>query len=413
MTEQTVKLKRVTAKNIKAIGEIDFSPEGKSWYILGKNGAGKSTVAALAKYLLTKQKPPQMLKNGEDAGKIELQLTTGETLRMVVTEDDSTVSLILPGGGKTSAAGLLKQLAGDGLTFDVNRFLMDTPEKKKKTILSLTGREAEAEALTKQLKTVFDLRTDANRAVKDQAARVRPDDAFSEAPTEPVEVGELSRKLMQNTEAANALMNLRLMAETATREAEKAKEEIENLRKLIAAKAEEVHHLETQIETAECVVLSDDEIQEITDKINNATRLNKMYEDAQRNREAIAVLEQLRVEAENADKEVEQAREKLLTLMKESDLPGGIEMTESGITLDGLPFDSEQISTSRRIIAGLEIAEKMIGPKGIRFLRLDATLLDEASERAVLDWATEKDLQLALEIVDRSGGDLTVKIIED
>lgn len=276
-----------------------------------------------------------------------------------------------------------------------------------------TGREAEADALSKKLAEVFSARTNANRAVKDQTARVLPDDAFQAAPAEPVEVAALNRQLMDNASKAAKLYDLKRQQEGIVSSVDRFLKEIEAAQAAILRLQNEAAELQTLVEDLEPEVLAPEQVDEITATIEDATRLNKLYEDFRRNEENKAVLEQLKKEAEKANTEVEEARQALLTLMKESDLPGGIEMTEEGVTLDGLPFDSEQISSSRRIIAGLEIAEKMIGEKSLRFLRLDATLLDEASEKAVLDWAESKDLQLALEVVDRTGGEIRVKIIED
>jgi hypothetical protein len=80
------------------------------------------------------------------------------------------------------------------------------------------------------------------------------------------------------------------------------------------------------------------------------------------------------------------------------------------LEIDGLPFESNQIATSRKMIAALEIAERMLGD--IRYLHFDASILDKQNAQKIIDWANERDLQLCLERALWDGGELSYEIIE-
>jgi hypothetical protein len=88
----------------------------------------------------------------------------------------------------------------------------------------------------------------------------------------------------------------------------------------------------------------------------------------------------------------------------------GLEITDDGLLLDGLPFNGDQINTARRIIAGLELQHQMSSE--MKIARFDGSLLDAHSLEAVEKWADEKDIQLFVEFVDRQGDDLKIEVIE-
>jgi hypothetical protein len=78
--------------------------------------------------------------------------------------------------------------------------------------------------------------------------------------------------------------------------------------------------------------------------------------------------------------------------------------------LDGLPFESNQINTARKIIAGLEIQFALMSD--VKIARFDGSLLDNKSIAEVENWAKEKGVQLFVELVDRDGDELKIEVQE-
>jgi len=151
------------------------------------------------------------------------------------------------------------------------------------------------------------------------------------------------------------------------------------------------------------------------------TAHEKALSEAIEHNKSIALYTQYKKDREEGEEnvnsviEVERKMEEIKAIKKEEllaiDIPvKGLTFEEEGLYLDGLPFESNQINTARRIIAGLEIQYQLLGT--VKISRIEGSLLDKKSLEEVIAWADSKDLQLFIEKVDMEGGELEVKIIE-
>jgi hypothetical protein len=84
---------------------------------------------------------------------------------------------------------------------------------------------------------------------------------------------------------------------------------------------------------------------------------------------------------------------------------------DGGLTLDGLPFEDSQIATSRKIIAGIQIAMSMLGE--IKYLHFDGAALDKASADHILKYAEDNGLQLCIERPIWEGGALKLEVYDE
>lgn len=82
-----------------------------------------------------------------------------------------------------------------------------------------------------------------------------------------------------------------------------------------------------------------------------------------------------------------------------------------GITIDGLPLDRNQISTSKLYCAALRIASMNLGE--VKTLYFDASFLDKNSLAEIEQWANENDLKLLIERPDFDGGEIKYELIEN
>ena len=89
----------------------------------------------------------------------------------------------------------------------------------------------------------------------------------------------------------------------------------------------------------------------------------------------------------------------------------GLKFDGESLTLDGQPFNSDQINTARRIIAGLEL--QYFKMKDVKIARFDGSLLDNQSLTHVKKWAEDKGIQLFVEFVERDGDKLKIEIDQE
>lgn len=87
--------------------------------------------------------------------------------------------------------------------------------------------------------------------------------------------------------------------------------------------------------------------------------------------------------------------------IENADIPiNGLEITEDGVLLKGVPFD--QISSAQKIKASLAIA--IAANPTLRVVRImDGSLLDSANMKIISDMAKEHDYQIWVERVDETG----------
>ncbi len=106
--------------------------------------------------------------------------------------------------------------------------------------------------------------------------------------------------------------------------------------------------------------------------------------------------------------EVEQAKKQAIA---EANLPvPGLTFDDNQLFLNGLPFERTQINTAQLIITGLKIQMALLGQ--VRIARFDGSLLDNSSLAEVETWAAANNLQLFVELVDRSGEALKIEVKE-
>jgi len=88
-----------------------------------------------------------------------------------------------------------------------------------------------------------------------------------------------------------------------------------------------------------------------------------------------------------------------------------IDVENDQLMLDGLPFESKQINTSRIMRAGFDMLMSM-NPQIRTFCVRDASLLDDETLQTVIDYANELGFQGFFEVVDRKQPVLSYEIHE-
>jgi recombinational DNA repair ATPase RecF len=392
-----MKVKRIEIRNFKAIQEADIDLNSSHLMIIGKNGVGKSTIGKLVQDLLTKNTPVKPLKEGEKQGYCQVELSDGSIIHYAFDEVGQKLNII----SKTeqgSLAQILKKLSGKGMSFDIDAFLQMAPKPRKEMLMQVAG--IDLTHLEARYNQAYQQRAEANMKLKTQQARIKP---YSEEL-----VGKEKVDLVKITNQYNEALAHNLQINTLTEKAGNLDAEISELKKKLALLEQE--RLDVQNYLNNNIPITSAAITDMQKQIGEAEGINAKIDEANRLSEEFSL-------AEKYEKEASQAHNLLLsievekeTILKNANLPAGICFTSEGLEIDGLPFESNQIATSRKMIAALEIAERMLGD--IRYLHFDASILDKQNAQKIIDWANERDLQLCLERALWDGGELSYEIIE-
>lgn len=396
-----IRLESTNYKRIKAV-QIVPDPDGGLVIVAGKNGHGKTSIldsisAALGG--VNAKTTPKPIRDGEERAEIVLE-TEDLIVTRKFTASGSTLTVKSHDGavypkGQAKLNDLLGKLSLDPLAFTQ----LDDRDQLA-TLLALVDLPFNLDKLAAERKEIFDRRTEANRTVKDLAARAaeyvsRP----AGQPDEEVSVKDLvtayreGQKLNEEIDRANnAVIGWqakvdRLTADLA--EAQKALDEASDYSAKAPAKVD-LEAIEARVDGAEA--------------INAAVRHHKAGEKV---RADLTIAQQEASELSDALAEIDRQKADGLAAAK---FPGGLPLgfDDTGVLLNGIPF--RQASGAEQLRASLALAIAL-NPK-LRVIRIaDGSLLDADNLALVEAVARENDFQVWIEVV--GDGDGRGIIIED
>ncbi|TPE44958.1 ATP-binding protein [Pontibacter mangrovi] len=400
-----MKVEHIEIKNFKAIEAESITTNGRNVYVVGSNGAGKSSfIDAVFKILTGKDLPGKLTRDGAPKGAVKLDLgelvveadfnAKKEKVQLTVSSPDGAVY-------KTPRT-MLDEKVGV-IDFDLNAFFALTPKKKVDFIKQISG--IDFSDLDERYKELFDERTFINRKVKELAA-ICDNSLVKSSAKEKIDLAAIQQKLEQ------AQVYNQKHAEVVTRQQQRVErysalqQQIEALQKEqseVAALCDQASAWLGQnqaLDTAPIKAEFDFAIQHNAEVDKTAAAAAKLEEYNQ----AVAQQEHLN----NALAEVEQAKKDAIA---SAQLPvPGLTFDDTQLYLNGLPFEPNQINTAQLIIAGLQINLALM--KEVRIARFDGSLLDNKSLAEVEAWAAANDLQLFVEMVSRDAKGMQVVVQE-
>lgn len=419
------------AHNVLGVKDIQFDLAGRHLFLVGgANGQGKSSaLTALTMALAGKSGmedyPEIALRKGERKGKVTVQLTGDSDLM-----EDNSITVELSLRQKTSgeiieefrvldSAGeeapeprkLLQRLftlrAFDPLAFERMK-----PKEKATLVQKLLGLDlSKYDAAYKQL---FDQRTELGREGKKLAGQLEGAHKHDDAPAEEVKVVDLMGELEKLTEENKSRASLEKLVKDLGEEQVKLCKQADDLSEQIAKLQRAFDGTKEAIKAAEVGQKNANEklesmpdrtpdIAAVKDKIARADETNRKVRD----NAARAVLER---QVKESRGEYQKLTDRLNKIMEERaeavanakwPMPG-MELTEDGLLMDGLPF--EQASTSQRIMASVKVG-MALNPKLRLLVCQHGSDLDNATLDALDKAAKENDFQLLVELVTRSKED--------
>ena len=446
------KIQTIKISNFKAIGEFEADFKGCTAIITAGNNMGKTSFLRGIPDRVRFIRPDVMVKKGATVGKGEMTLNTGE--KFVWEFDEKGKDKLTYISTDNIKQNVTKDLGSRFFptTFDIDKFLQSTPKEQAKQLQKIVGidftdidarylkaynertaRNAESERYHVKLTAML------------KVDKVEPVDITALSEQRLKEKGRLNQLYLQNKKAnEDALKIWDNECEVIRVEVQKFNEEqalltqhynkatdceyalkqcgyigmevngfIESLKGKMqkqktaadlfppkpaqpdpmpaGKEVELLESIEKQIETA--------------NETNVKAGEYKKYIDHKNATEAAA---DEALEADENVKAIELERNEMIAGAK---FPKGISITADGITIDGLPLNRDQISTSKLYCTALRIASMNLGE--VKTLYFDASFLDRNSLSEIEAWANENDLQLLIERPDFEGGEIKYELIEN
>jgi len=415
------------AHNVLGVKDIQFDLAGRHLFLVGgKNGQGKSSaLAALIMALAGKSGmddyPALALRKGEKKGKVTIELT-GEgnesiTVELSLRQDKAGAVVedfrVLDSAGKKEPEPrkLLQKLftlrAFDPLAFE-------RMEAKAKATLVQKMLGLDLSKFDLEHAKVYEKRTELGRDGKKLAAQLDAAPKHDDAPAEEVKVvdliGELEKLQGENKLRAALERQIGDLAKDQRdfkNEADRLTEEIARLQKQLDGHKHQIVICEKEEKKAreELAALPDraPDIEAVKDKISKADDLNRKVRENAARQKLEAEVKAFRGEYQKLNDKLKEIQDERAEAVAKAKWPmKGMELTEDGLLMDGLPF--EQASTSQRIMASVKVG-MALNPKLRLLVCQHGSDLDNDTLDALDAVVKEGNFQCIVEVVTRSKED--------
>lgn len=441
-------IQKVHLVNFKKHKDLLFDTEGKTFMIIGSNGAGKSTVLQAIDHMIRNTPLPDApVTDGEDSGKIELMLAAnGDTYRVSRSFTKDRMGRFelrkMDDMGRmqtlTPAAEIFAEIFGKSL--DLSGLIDMDGKQQMDTIQSLVSKDGEVKeriaAIQKRVKSLKEERLLCGRDLRDDKAKMNVPEfrelvnyvgeemkRFDLIKNKMIDVAQLRSELAsikaKNQVALNCTNSLRSIADTMKSSfsdfnARDIAVAIVSIEKMLTDTSAMEEQLNKAAETNATVSV----------ELRDAEDFNRKVE---RSKEYTATQERIEQLEKKYDSYTDAIAAELgsistamtsiglqdiypdLELKYEMDEEGSV--TKQGLYLRGLPFNRRQQSYAE-MVRILVMLSKAFNPDGFNFLSIgDWNLLDEETAATILEIAEANDIQLGIEKVD-SQKELVLQIVE-
>ena len=409
-----MKIKNLMLKNFAKVNEISVSFDENITYLIGTNGAGKTTIGLNAIWFIFKGLAQK--GDGLIAERFRFIGPGGKSAQGVLNVYDETNGIEIKITRKLLKNKTeLKIEASDGRQLDqawldsiFNSFLIDPMGFSK-----LSGKEqalafgADTDEFDRKKKELEIERRDIGRDVKRLQGVV--DSAGNPEKVEAVDVKDLMAELAtrqevnsKNDDEREELRFLKGVGIEAIKKANGLKEEISNLRKELELAETEVSRANQNFDFLKKVVdkLTDADEQEIKDQIENAQGINLKATACEQFRENEAALKSTKLDYEGKTDEIGGINTDRNNYLNSLKLPWpNITITDEGeFRLNDKPFCSPYFSTGEILKFGARIGSKL--KDGLKYVYFPCSNnLDEKNREATFKTLVKEGFQIVAEFV--------------
>ena len=402
-----MKILQLEVQNVKGIEHVVLNPEGNFVVVAGENEQGKSSFLDGVMYLFCgKGKIPcRVLRDGATNGFVEA--IVGDALVAKVTrkfgKNEKTQLIVTSVEGKSLPApqDICNELmGGDSMTYDPTAFQLLSPKKQVKLVRSLDP-DLDFSDLDTRHAHSYEARTDKNKDIKRLEGKLQSMDPVpADLPEEEISISDLSARIS----AAHA----------ANRQVAEAKSVLQRYYDNYAAHASEVKRLEALLFTAETdlaqtkvdgkaqkelvdgMVVQDISLLEL--QLSEQDSINQQIRAAADARTSRLELKEARSMADELTADLEEIKVEKENRLSDVSFPiPGMAFNEDGITINGLRFDEEHMSSGELFRISTQMAIHL-NHSGILICRL-GSLLDTKNRQVVKTMCEEAGLLCLFEVI--------------
>lgn len=409
-----VGLKTENVKRIKAVHIVPNDPN--TVVLVGANEAGKSSILDAIQWCLEGRENMQErpLRDGTSQGVTEIDLGDFLVKRTYKANGNGELTIHDKTAVKYKAPQAVLDSFLEHISFDPLAFTHMKKEEKRDMLRRLVGidfSQLDAEKMEK-----FNERTDVNRRLQEQRARLGGYPKDPTAPESETSTAELLAKLDEIQRHNSGVSDLETNTGSRKRVLDAAKSGVAEVEAAIKELEKQMEQLKAdRVEAIGVVTKAQEEFDTALSTSSNAKRIDEAPIRQQlstldesngkvrtnREHDKIAIIvDGLRASSEKLTARLEEIDATKTKMMKEANFPlKGLSFDESGVTLNGIPF--EQASQARQLQASVSIALALRGRLKVILIR-DASLLDRDSMKMMMSMAREHGAQIWYEkVLDR------------
>lgn len=414
---------RVIGKDFKGLREIDIKTEGAGCIIIaGRHEAGKTSVLDLIECVIGgKRHDPEMpIRRGASKSYGIIETEVMEVTREWKARGRDSIKVEMKDGSPLdgTAREVLDRLIGP-MCFDLSEFMQGDQGKQAQMLRDFVGLNfPEEDARRAEL---YEQRTVLGREGKRlQGAIDTIPEAPKDTPDAEVSVSALNAELDKlrtlddaQAEKARELEVLRSDLKRAVEGQDEAKKEFERARLRVEDATSASVDLVRRAANLSGVVDAQDpvDLDTVRKSIASAEDTNSAVRTKAKRADLVLEIEMQRTEYRNLSKAIEQIDTAKREAAEAAKYPiEGLELTDEGITLDGIPF--KQIAKSAQIKVAAAIGFGLGGDLRILQMR-EAAYLNADARAAVAEVAEQHDGQVWFELPDPDAKGPSVFVIED
>lgn len=401
---------RFEAKNVKRLNAVSITPSGNMVVIGGENGAGKSSVLDAIRYTLDSGNslPEKPIFDGKYSGYSLVDLGDYVVTRKFKVKGDQKFTTELEIKNKegfvvSSPQTLLESFRGK-MTFDPLEFSRLKPKDQIEILRGLVG--LNFSELDSERANAYEKRTEVNRDINKIKASISQYSVSADIPDEELSISALIEELNSAQKKNQENRALIESIEKIRSQRVANRETLAGLNEKLAALQEQIKKLESeQAELGKTYASKKVEISNIQnidessikEKITNAESINSEVRKKKNHQELRKQYNELDSQSEKLTQIISEIDAKKNEMTANAPFPiAGLGFCDTGVTLNGLPFDQCSSAEKLKISVAMGIA---LNPK-LKIMQIrDGSLLDENSLKIIDEMANTSGMQIWIEMV--------------
>lgn len=400
MNDRIVGLK---VQNVKKIVAVQVNDLGNSVTVGGKNGNGKSSLLDSIMYALSggKSQPDQVIRRGQDKAVIELQLTDLVIKKVITEKGDKLTVQYKDGRPVSSPQTFLSTLVDkEGLAFDPVAFAEMDSKKQVEVIRKLVG--LDTTEIDNQINDLYYQRRQAKKELDEAEKQLAGMPVHQNIPATPIDIEGVSHQLVEAEKWNHEVQSTRTHINHLKENIDKLMEELSKLTEHLG-NLEESEFAKGDIKDTSVLSTQLSDASAINQKISDMAARRKKSDEVARKRAAAQAIERQFTD-------LAQAKQDMISALK---FPiDSMSFGETGLLLNGLPFDRDQLGQTEYLRACTRIAFSLCPAQGLKIALIrTASLMDADNRAAVIEEAKAIGAQPWLEIVtdDKDTVDLFIE----